>query len=88
MTAKQDFEDFLKQQEVIGYSLGDITGTPEGDMQRYTELKIALKQESAKIKAFNEARDAAFKELNKKHDAEKIALGKVWQEKEDNGYQI
>jgi hypothetical protein len=41
MNAKKEFEGFLEAQKVLGYKLGDITGTPEGDMIKYTELKGA-----------------------------------------------
>ena len=37
---------------------------------------------------FNEAKELAFKELAEKHDAERVALGQVWQEKQDNNYTI
>ena len=87
-TAKQEFEAFLASQEIEGYKLGDITGTPEGDMLRYTELKISVSQEANKLKSFNDAREAAFQELNSKHDTERISLGQVWQGYENNNYTI
>jgi hypothetical protein len=88
MTAKNEFEKFLKTQEATGYQLGDITGSQEGDMIKYTELKLAVAQEAKKINDFNKAKDVAFSELTKKHDGERIALGVVWQGYEDNNYVI
>jgi hypothetical protein len=88
MTAKQLFEEFLANQEQEGYTLGDITGTPEGDMIKYTELKLAKAAEERVIKEFNLAKESAFSELAKKHDAERIALGVKWQGYEDNNYTV
>lgn len=88
MTAQEDFNAFLDAQAKVGYVLGDIEGTPEKDMLKYTELKIAVSQEQAKIKAFNEAKATAFEELAIQHDEERIALGQLWQTKEDNDYEI
>ena len=87
-SAKQEFNDFLEQQKAESYTLGDITGTADGDMLKYTELKIAANQEKTKIQKLNEAKNKAFKELRAKHDQEKIALGQEWQTYEDNDYQI
>jgi len=81
--ATEEFNSFLEAQKVEGYNLGDITGSPEGDMLKYTELKIAVVQEAEKLKAFNAEKDAAFQTLATKHDEERIALGVIWQTKED-----
>lgn len=88
MTAKQQYEEFLKEQKKPGYKLGDITGTPDGDMVKYTELKISVKQEEEKIRLFNEAKDKAFESLRTKQDAEMQELGKQWSIYESNDYEI
>ncbi len=74
-TKQEEFNAFLKAQEVVGYKLGDIEGTPEKDMIKYTELKIAVKQETAKLEAFNKVWDAKFVTLSETQDAARIALG-------------
>ena len=74
MTAQEDFQAFLDAQKVEDYTLGDITGTKQGDQDRYTELKISVMQEEAKVERFNKAKEDAFSELNKRHNEEKIAL--------------
>jgi len=88
MTAETDFNTFLTQQADPNYTLGDIEGTPEADMIKYTELKIAAEQEKTKIANFNEAKMVAFDALAATHNDEKIALGEVWQAKEDNDFTI
>jgi hypothetical protein len=88
MTAQTEFQAFLDAQAEVGYVLGDITGTADGDMLRYTELKIAVSQEASKIKAFNEAKAIAFQELSLQHNDEMVALGQLWQTKEDNDYEL
>jgi len=88
MNAQETFDDFLAQQGVIGYTLGDITGSVDGDMTKYTELKIAVAQENNKIKAFNEQKEIAFNTLAKQHDDERIALGVLWSGYENNNYTI
>ena len=88
MTAQEDFQAFLDAQKVEGYILGNITGTPEGDMRQYTELKVSAAQEAEKIKLFSEARSAKFEEMRQRHDLELQALGVEWQEYENQGYVI
>ena len=88
VTKQEEFNEFLTQQKDPSYKLGDITGTPDGDMVKYTELKIAVSQEAEKIGKFNAAKQEAFKELSAKHDDELVALGKLWQGYEDNNYEI
>lgn len=88
MTAQEEFQAFLDAQKVEGYKLGDIEGSPEADMLKYTELKIAAEQEKVRIAKFQEAKQASFDELAQKHDAERIVLGQEWQTYEDNNYEI
>jgi len=83
MTAKQDFEAFLNAQKVDGYTLGDIEGSPEADMTKYTELKVEVAQEEEKVKNFQSEKQVAFDALAVKHDKERIALGIEWQALED-----
>ena len=54
----------------------------------YTQLKIDVSIEVKKVSDFNVSKDEAFKSLAQEHDAERIALGKVWQTFEDNDYTI
>lgn len=84
-TAQENYKAFQEAQKEE-YSLGDFFGTKELDMEAYTVLKIEAEQEKAKIAKFNKAKEEAFNELAKKHDAERIALGKEWQVYEDNDY--
>lgn len=86
MTPKEEFEAFLNTQAEQGYVLGDIEGSPEEDMKKYTELKIAAAQYENKIVDFNLAKQAAFEALSLQHNDERIALGKLWQSYEDNDY--
>jgi hypothetical protein len=86
MNAKEQFEAFLEQQKDANYKLGDITGTPEGDMKKYTELKISATQEEEKRKYFFEKRQEAFEALAQRHNEEQIALGQLWQEAEEDNY--
>jgi len=82
-TKQEEFNAFLEAQEVEGYKLGDIEGTPEADMIKYTELKIGVKQEAAKLEAFNKVWDLKFQELSEEQDAARIALGKEKQTAQD-----
>ena len=86
MTAKENFEAFLALQAEPGYSLGDIEGSKEADMEKYTELKIAVAQEEAKEKDFSVKKEAAFQALRESHSQEMIELGQLWQLKEDAGF--
>lgn len=43
--AQNAYAAFLESQKELSYTLGDISGTPEGDMLQYTELKIAAEKE-------------------------------------------
>ncbi len=88
MTAQTDYDAFLNAQKEEGYSLGGVTGTPEGDMIKYTELKLAMQKELRKIEVFNLAKEDAYKALEETHDQSRIELGKLWQTKEDNDYTI
>lgn len=87
-TAKETFDRFLTGQKEASYTLGDYSGTAEGDMQLYTELKIAVEKEAKKVADFNLAKEAAFQELAVKHDAERQELGTLWQSYEDNDYNV
>ena len=88
MTAKEEFQAFLDAQAIEGYVLGDITGTKDGDMEKYTELKIAVAQEEKKIEKFQADKQVAFDELALQHNDERIVLGQLWQAKEDAGYDV
>lgn len=88
LSASENYNSFLEAQKDLGYVLGDFFGTPELDMQCYTELKIKASQEEVKKAEFYKARDLAFQALAQEHDAERIALGQLWQTKEDNDYTI
>ena len=83
-----NYKAFLETQKVETYTLGDFTGTPEGDQTMYTDLKIKSTQETEKIKAFYVLRDEAFKQLAIAQDAERQALGVTWQGYEDNNYTV
>jgi len=52
----------------------------------YTQLKINVDIHNKKVAEFQSAKDQAFEELRLAQDAEKIALGQLWQEAEDNDY--
>jgi len=88
MTALEDFNTFLTAQQEADYVLGDIEGTPEEDMVKYTELKVATAQETKKVSAFNDNKALAFTALETTQDIEKQALGTLWQSYEDNDYTI
>jgi len=88
MTAQENFDAFLAQQAVEGYTLGDITGTADGDMLQYTNLKIAVAQEQSKINAFYVAKTAAINALKAEQDSAMQSLLLTWQTYEDNDYTI
>ena len=80
--AKIEFENFLKQQMNPDYKLGDITGTPTGDMEEYTRLKLAMKKEEQLAKAFYVDKQEEIEALEKKHVQERETLEQNWQVKE------
>ena len=85
---QEEFNEFLEQQKQEEYNLGDITGTPEGDMIKYTELKIAVNQEQEQIKAFEEYYTGKFKELDTKFHEDEDALREEKKTQEALGYII
>ena len=87
-TAQENLKDFEDAMAVVGYTLGDLMGTPTEDSLKFMELRAMAGQEINKIKAFNEAKDIAFAELAAQHDEERQALGALWQSYEDNDYTI
>ena len=87
-TAKETFERFLAGQKEASYTLGDYTSTVQGDMELYTELKIAVDKEAKKKSDFMALREAAFQELAEQHDTERQALATTWQSYEDNDYTV
>jgi len=87
-SAQENYKAFLDAQADLSYTIGDFTGTREGDEDLYTDLKIAAKQEQKKVQAFLLEKEAAFEALRQAHNDEMIALGKEWQAYEDNDYTI
>ena len=83
MNAKKEFEGFLEAQKVLGYKLGDITGTPEGDMIKYTELKISVTHEEEEKRKFYENRTKAFNILEEEYNSKRNILAQEWQDKEN-----
>ena len=86
MKAQEALKAFKDAQLVETYTLGDFTGTADGDMKQYTELKIAAAQEVEAFKKFQELKNVAFSELEKVNDEARIVLGKEWQVKEDSQF--
>lgn len=86
MTAQENFDAFLALQKVDGYTLGDIEGTPDADMIKYTELKIAVAQEAEKAAQFYVLRTAAIAALKAEQDIAMQTLLTTWQGYEDNNY--
>jgi hypothetical protein len=84
MTAQEIYQAFLDAQKVIGYKLGDLEGTPEADMLKYTELKLAAQQEAEIKKAFYKERDADLEAFRKTQEEAFNIKAKEWQVKEDN----
>lgn len=85
-TVQENFNVFLEGQKESSYTLGDYTGTAQGDMELYTELKVKVEQEKVKQTNFYSARDAAFQAFEVQKDQERQALAQLWQDAEDNDY--
>jgi len=67
---QENFNLFLEMQRDPSYTLGDFTGTAQGDMELYTELKIKVEQERENLKAWEEAWNNKEIELRQAHDVE------------------
>lgn len=87
-TAQENFDIFLEGQSEADYTLGDYSGTAQGDQDLYTDIKVKVAKEAKKISDFNLAKEAAFNTLAQQYDADKISLGQTWQTYEDNDYTI
>lgn len=85
-TARENFDIFLNGQKEADYTVGAYTGTEEGDMKLYTDLKVKVAQEQKKKEDFYAARQEAFDALAVQHDAERQTLADEWQAAEDNDY--
>lgn len=88
LSAKENFDLFLKGQSETDYTLGDYTGTEEGDMKLYTELKIKSEQEKNKVSSFIEARELARAEVVAQQTALMSEFNTLWQSYEDNDFTI
>jgi len=85
-TAQENLTAFENAMAVIGYTLGDIEGTPELDSLKFMELRSLAAQEVNKMTSFNTLKEAAFAALRVQHDEETQALGVLWNEAEANDY--
>ena len=85
---KENFDAFLEAQKYSTYSLGDFSGSTQGDQDMYTDLKIKTAQEAKKKEDFYKARDQAFADFEAQKSTEKQALADEWQTYEDNDYTI
>jgi len=84
------FDEYQANPEYIYENM--IPEDQDADSRTYTRIKLAIQKESKKLSDFNTAKEQAYTDLeteynNAKSDA-KIALGKIWQEAEDNNYTI
>lgn len=66
----ENFNLFLEGQKDPAYTLGDYTGTIQGDMELYTELKVKVEQEKTEIANWESAWSVKEQELRQAHDVE------------------
>jgi hypothetical protein len=86
---QENMDAFKEYLAGLGKKYSELTDTQKAAVQDFKEDLELMEYKRVKlVNVFLEAKQQAYADLAAQQDAEKIALGQLWQQKEDAGYDV